>query len=120
MLQEAEPVMPADATLPVVVWHHPPANLPKPPVGVSRLLPSMRVIRSSSDVPLAKHGDRQPLALQPGVRPRLMTVITMSYGNDNQHNNRNSSSGDDHNDDHDDANGDSSNDERCDDSHDRQ
>lgn len=34
-VQEAEPVMPADAALPVVVWHHPPTNLPKLPVGVS-------------------------------------------------------------------------------------
>ena len=34
-MQEAEPVMQAGAALPVVVWHHPPANLPKLPIGVS-------------------------------------------------------------------------------------
>lgn len=39
-MQEAEPVMPADAILPVVVWQHPPRSLPKPPIGVSCLLPS--------------------------------------------------------------------------------
>ena len=35
-LQEAEPVLPADAALPIQIWLHPPATLPKPPHGVSR------------------------------------------------------------------------------------
>ena len=36
-VQEAEPVMAANAVLPVVIWQHPPATLPKPPHGVSAL-----------------------------------------------------------------------------------
>ena len=34
VMQEAEPVMAPDAVLPVLVWQHPPATLPKPPRGV--------------------------------------------------------------------------------------
>lgn len=41
--QEAEAVMAAGATLPVVVWHHPPTNLPKLPVGVSLSVSSDRM-----------------------------------------------------------------------------
>lgn len=33
-MQEIEPVMAPDAVLPVLVWQHPPANLPVPPRGV--------------------------------------------------------------------------------------
>ncbi len=36
-VQEAEPVMAANAVLPVVIWQYPPATLPKPPHGVSAL-----------------------------------------------------------------------------------
>ena len=39
MMQETEPVMAADAALPVIIWQHPPATLPKLPHGVSPLQP---------------------------------------------------------------------------------
>ena len=36
IMQETEPVLAPDVVLPIMEWQHPPANLPRPPRGVSQ------------------------------------------------------------------------------------
>ncbi|KAL3162910.1 hypothetical protein ABBQ32_009352 [Trebouxia sp. C0010 RCD-2024] len=62
-VQEAEPVMPAGAALPVVVWHHPPTNLPKLPIGdlsrpsasssasLARMIGGLALAGTTADIP---------------------------------------------------------------------
>lgn len=70
-------MMPSDAALSVAVWQHPPPNLPKPPVGVSRLLPSTSYMLSFP-LSAAVHGDRHAL-------PCPQTRSAMGIG-DSDHN----------------------------------